>query len=1049
MYHLNLFGEFELNLADGKSVKVATRHAQLLLAYFLLNQDRSLAREKLVDLLWPDAAEAKGKQSLRQTLYVLRKIFEKEPEHKGRYFIADKQNIRFENGSSFEVDAVEFDAKIAQATSNPAEAQKYLEDAIAFYKGDLLQGCYKDWAFELQEYYRTQFLHAINQLVQVYAQNQQLSKAIDVAKRSLNIDALQEKIHRNLMQLYLTNGNRTAALKQYQECESILSSELEMEPLPETQQLYQDIVNHSAAEPDYQPQIGIDSFSVLDSPFVNRNEEINKLSTLWASAIENSGQAIMVGGEAGVGKTRLIGELEILCFKHDAITIRGRSFEFEGQTPFQPVSEAIRDAIPSILDKELSKLPVRVMSELVALNPSFEDLFPDAPMPKLLDAPEQQKNRTFENLTEFFIKVAKQRPVFFFVDDLQWADQLTLEFLHYLIRHIDAVSILVLGAYRQEEVHDLHPLVEMMDALSKDRKLESISLKPLKNQHISEMVEGILKTDLSSDWMSELLKHSQGIPFFAEELVKTSIESGILEQGSKKQWHVKEEKRELVAIPPSVEALVNQRQRRLSRAGRQLLETLSVNAHGMSAEVVRTIFKTPNLFEPLEELTQAHFLLEEGNQYRFRHDLLRQAIYRDLSSEKRRYFHGVVGDGLEKFYQDYGANHDPFSIVKLAHHFHQAERWKKALTYSLEAGKLVWEKNYAKEEAIQLFNQALEIAQYIDDQHGIMVAYKDLGQVCVTTNEQDLGFDHCQKALALCDTSEDRAEIYGYIASVYHHKREMEKGLEYCEKALKILGKKQNSSLGARISFQYISFLNWTRQFEKAEHQGQLTIKILEKWPNPALEAQLFSLLGQSVSGLGKKELAVNYLNEALSISKKLDDPMSVGIAHYYLGSIYFDTEEYELAIKSLQCSLKQIETLPDQNSAILSILNYIIYGYLKVRKLDRAKLFAVRQLHTAKLTENDGNIALSYAMLGCVDDALGNQDYEKYFLEGKKFANKDDRFFFHAILSYLYLDDTERALIWYVDGQHCLKQRNIERLKTIQPSSKTFNTFRKDNRFP
>ncbi len=1051
MFRVNLFGEFQLTTANGQPLKLATRRAQLLLAYLLLNQKIPIAREKLVDIFWPDATEAKGRQILRQTLYLLRNTFEKKPEVKGRFFHTDNQNIRFESENEFEIDTAQFEAALKQAALESEQVQiDALKKAVELYRGDLLQGCYEDWAFELQEYFRNQYLQAVNQLADAYSQIDQLDKAIEAAKRSLHIDALQEDIHRTLMQLYLNVGNRAAALKQYQDCEQVLSDELSMEPLPETQQFYQDIVNRSAEVEVAQAEVDIESFRVLDSPFVNRAEELKSLSTYWASALKGNGQSVMIGGEAGIGKTRLIGELELLCFKQDAITLRGRNYEFESQMPLQAIAEAIRNVIPSLLDQELNSLAPRVMDELVVLNPSFADLFPKARTIQMLANPEQQKTRTFENLTEFFLQIAKHRPVFLFMDDLQWADRLTLEFLHYLIRHMESTSMLLLGAYRVEEVHDLHPLVEMMDALTKDRKLNAISLKPLENSHVSDMVEGILQNKLAPDWTSHLLSQAQGIPFFVEELVKTSIESGVLQKAQKGQWQVREEKHKLKSIPSSVEALVNQRRRRLSRTGRQMLDMLSVSAYGLSADEIRSIMPgaASDLYEPLEELSQTHFLLEEGNQYRYRHDLLRQAVYGDLSSEKRRHFHAVLGEGLESFYQDHTTKQDSFSIVKLAHHFNKAENWKKALSYSLDAGKLVWEKQYAKDEAIELFNQALEIAEHTENDYGIMSAYKGLGQVCVTTDEQDLGFDYCQKALSLCGTPEDRAEIYGYIASVYHHKREMEKGLEYCKKAIEELGHKSELHLTAKLYSQAASFLNWIRQYKEAILYCQKALNTIDKKTSPDLYAQALSYLGHAYSGMKDFDKAVESQQLAAQIAEEIDDPLSIGRAYFHLGIGQYENDNINQSIKSWNISLDQMQNLSGQHDAVSVIINRMIYAYLRLNDLDKARILAFKQLEEAKKSDNLTLLACSYVTLGCFEDILKSDDSNNYFNLGLKMEPENAIVLITIIKNYLYLDDANNAIKWFLKCKSKLRKRDFEFLKSLPTYTKAIKIFHDTTEF-
>jgi DNA-binding SARP family transcriptional activator len=1038
MFRVYLFREFQIEDLDGNPIKIGTRKAQLLFAYLLLHANQPIPREKLVDLFWPDAEESKARQSVRQALYTLRNVLKKSSGLDTEYVTTDLQNIRFELQDHFEVDALKFDEQLAQADEEElGRSTELLECAIECYRGEILQGAYEDWTFEFQEYYRNRYLKALKQLIEIYFQSKKSEEAIEIAKKSLTSDPYQEEVHRMLIMLYVAVGNRTAALRQYEECAELLRSELDVEPLPETRALYEEIKNRSAENiisslaPSSQSPIA--AFADLGSPFVNRVSELESLSGAWTQVINQEGQAIFIAGEAGVGKTRLIREFELYGAQEDAISMSCRCFELEGSMPFQPITEAIRDGLPSLMDEQLHTMPSSALSEIISLIPSLAGLFPEIQPHSPLASPDEERRRMFENIRTFFSEVAKHRPLILFVDDLQWADESTLGFVHYLIRHLPGERILLLGAYREEEIHDLHPLRELIDHFTKEKAILSIALKPLANEHSAELVAGILNSELSETLHQNIVSASHGIPFYVEEIVKSSIESGVLKQDESGAWDSESSRIATDSIPSSIEALVKTRLRRLSMAGRQVLELLSVSTQGVSAKILRETMLggESHFFESVEEISRSRFIDDDSSIYRFRHDLLRQVVYHDLIAEKRRHLHSQLADSMERGFMEHGRIHDEDVVVELAFHCYEAERWKRALAYLLEGGELVWEKRYAKEESLKLFRQALEVAEELDNQTGIMRSYKGIGRVCATTDEQDKGLKYCEQALELATEPEDRAEIYSSIASVYHNKRNMEMGLQYCEKALDEIGRDSKSLLAAKMYQQAASFLNWMREFDKAVEYAKRSIELLESLSQTGLLAQSYSYLGQAYSGKEDFENAVSILEKATKLAEEIGDLYSIGLAYFQLGLTFNDAGKSFESIISWERCRHELEKLSGRNEDLSAINSRLAQANMQLGDTKSALVAGNRCLEHAEKSGNLKTVSFSCGILGVINDVLGESKLSKfYFDRALAIDAHNDLMFFNIILSYIYLKDNVKALTWFDRGLPDLKPRDIEQLE-------------------
>jgi len=1045
MYHVRLFGEFYIEDDAGQAVKLTTRKSQLLLAYLLLYIGQPQSREKLIDLFWPESDVNKGKASVRQAIYALRKTLDDKNAAES-HIITDQQNVLVREDEKFNVDAVRFEQFIKEAQRQD-EKIELLEAACELYGGQLLQGCYDDWCFNLQEHYRGLYIQSLNQLIEHFREAGQYERAIDWAEQSLSADPLQEEIHRSLMLLYLAARNRAAAIKQYHECERVLDSELGVPPLPETTQLYEEIQRRSASEQI--ENLASTSFPSalekleLGAPFVGRLRELGIFVQAWDEALNGRGGAVMISGEAGVGKSRLIDECALYSHQNGARIFRARAHEYESNLPYQPAAEAIRDGLTGISDKQIKALPKRVLEILSTLIPALSDITKiksAAP----LSAPEEERRRMQEALRQFFVEIAAEGPLLLLLDDLQWADESTLSWLHTLIRELDDQSLLIVGAYRVEEVGEEHPLSALIDHLQRDQLITQITLEPLNEAEIDEMLSAFFGNDVDSSVTAHILNVSNGIPFFIEELVKSLVEGHVAYQDANGTWMVASGTEPGSVIPTSIQALVKTRLRRLRRDSRQLLQQISVSAHGLSPELL--VATSPggeeSFYEPIEELAQSKFLVEESGQYHFRHDLIRQVLYSDLFAEKRRQLHARMAEAIEGVYEV--PQRQLQQITDLAYHYDEARRWQKALEFALQAGERIWSKNYAKDEALKFFTRALEIAEEHNNDLGRMRAYKGLGRVCATTDEQDAGLEYCERALELATEPEDRAEIYSSLASVYHNKRELEKGLEYCELALSELGEGVHSRIGAQLSQQAASFCNWIRNFDKAIEYCERALRYWNEHPDMNQQAQCLSYMGQAYSGKEEYDTALKYLSDAAKMAERIGDPLASGIAYFQLGLTYFHCNKVDIAIQSWHLALHQFTEL-SKPEAICSVLNNLIYGLLQLGNIQQAHINAEKQLEFAQASGRKSLIAFSHGMLGAICDALGDDEQKSYCFETALQTSPEDRtVYFHLILTYLFLDRLTEAVEWLENGFQYLTDLDVKRLRAYPNFSDTIVKFKK-----
>jgi DNA-binding SARP family transcriptional activator len=306
-----LLGGFDARLVSGAPVSLPTKKAQALLAYLGLRPGQSHPRDKLAALLWGEKSDEQARGGLRHALVVLRRAL--ADAHPPPLRI-EGQTLAL-NSVGVEVDVVTFERQVVEGTPLA------LEQAAELYRGDLLLGftvnepLFEEWLVAERERLREMALAALARLLAQQSKAAGTERAIQTAVRLLGLDPLQEGVHRTLMRLYLRQGRRGAALKQYQVCVGMLQRELGTEPEVETRQLYQELLRRPAevakapdARADHRARSALKAglaapdLPAAETPLFGRQVELGRLRALLGEAIGGHGHVATVVGEAGIGR---------------------------------------------------------------------------------------------------------------------------------------------------------------------------------------------------------------------------------------------------------------------------------------------------------------------------------------------------------------------------------------------------------------------------------------------------------------------------------------------------------------------------------------------------------------------------------------------------------------------------------------------------------------------------------------------------------------------------------------------------------------------------
>src|SRR5579864_6185078 len=448
--------------------------------------------------------------------------------------------------------------------------------------------------------------------------------------------------------------------------------------------------------------------AVICPTIVGRARELAALQTIVNEVEGGHSHLLLLSGEAGIGKSRLVAALEANVHSRGFLVLQGNCYGRDRTSPYAPVLDLIRSLLANQPRDERAAHFQPFAQELF---PLFPDLVTPPPAPAMLPAsgPEQEQRRLFVALTAFLTKLAGSHPLLLVIEDLHWCDESSLEFLQYFLRHSTAFPWLVLLTYRNDEVDPI--LGNWLAQQDRERRTQECSLTRLSRSDVEAMLSAIF--DLPPTTRSELLNAlyplTEGNPFFVEEvLTSLQADGGIFyAEGA---WRSKALER--LRLPRSIAAAIQQRSDQLSEEARTLLTLAAVAGRRFEVDLLLSVTgQTEEQFlHLLKELIAAQLVVEEsGEQFAFRHALTRYAIYEQLLKRERKALHRTLAEAME---QVHSATLDAH-LEDLAYHFTRAEVWTKALIYAGRAGEKA-QALYAPRATVEHFTNALEAAQHLE-----------------------------------------------------------------------------------------------------------------------------------------------------------------------------------------------------------------------------------------------------------------------------------------------------------------------------------------------
>ncbi len=709
--NLSLLGRFAVEYDGAPVAGTAWRRKRPvhLLTALALAPGHVLHREELIDRLWPDKTLDAGANNLYRTLHDLRGVT-------GDDVVAvERGTVRLHDDAWVDVRAFE------EATA-ASGSERWLA-AIELYRGDLLpDDPYSDLIGPRRDGLRQRFVDTALRVAST--DDVDVDRRLAVLRRLVEVAPVLERGHRLLMTTLAAVGRKEDAARQYAACVGALREHLDAAPSQETNELHAQLKRSkptlpparsttSNREPDRAESWNRVASRLLGtdepSPLRGRQAALHDATRFAAT-----GGALVVAGEAGAGKTRMAVECARLCAMQGSVVIAGLGYEFEGTAPYTPFVDAWTDA--------------------QRLSPGDDNPFLSFE-PTVGGSAQEDRMRLFAAVERSLARLAGDGSVCILIEDLHQTDESSLHLFHHLARASRRMPIRIIGTVREEEIGAGNPLHVFLSSLQRERGTVRIRLPRLDLEGTRALIADRWGEPPDDATVASAFELAGGNPFFTEEVAASMREQSQAD------------------FSPSTDLMQTIRARvtRLGETPHRLLVAAAVQGVRFDFEVAQqaAAVDTEPALDALDAALAAGVVEEQSRRYRFRHALMREALYRGLSRARRVHMHRATGRALEAVPE---ANRAEPEL--LAHHHHAAGDLERALPYTLQTITHA-QSRLGFGEAVTQSERALEMMAELGVNHGArhFEVLRQMGAMRVALGDLDAAVNDLDRA-AEAETTE-------------------------------------------------------------------------------------------------------------------------------------------------------------------------------------------------------------------------------------------------------------------------------------------------------
>jgi class 3 adenylate cyclase/tetratricopeptide (TPR) repeat protein len=657
------------------------------------------------------------------------------------------------------------------------------------------------------------------------------------------------------------------------------------------------------------------------TPFVERDAERANLRRAVAAALGGRGRLVLVAGEAGVGKSRLVQEVTAEAEVRGMRVLVGHCVEMEGSPPYLPFVEIVEQAIigprsPLALREALGD----AAPEIARIAPGLRRVFPDIAAPVDLP-PELARRYLWNSVYEFTERAARAQPLLLVLEDLHWADESTILLAEYLGPLLSEMPVLMIGTYRDVEVGVSHPLARAVNQLMRRRVIDRIGLKRLSRDGVGAMVQGLAGQKPPDQLVRAIDAETEGNPFFVEEVFFHLAESGVLLDDTgrvRADLHIDE-----VDVPESVRLVVGGRLERLAEPTRDVLVAAAVMGRAFLPELVGQMAALGGdaLIDSLDEAERARLIApaKGDGRFLFSHELIRQTLLADTSTLRRERLHAKAADAIEQRYPGDIEAH----AADLAHHLSRsghATDTKRLVRYLTISGR-----------------RAVEAAAFED-------AVNDF-----------------QQALSLIEDGERnaRAELLELLAIALRSVGRWDEALVTMNEALDLYNAAGRTEAVGHLAWTMVYQLSWAARFVEGVGVAQRALGALGDIPNPD-RARLLSAAGWAVSLGGDHATATGMFDAARAVAEQVGNERALADVLHMETIHHMGFAEFT---KGIEAGLRAAEVFEREGALwdLCSVLAFVIY---EDGTLGRSEQAAALQQRTMAMAERLGHLGSIFLLL-------------------------------------------------------------------------------------
>ena len=631
----------------------------------------------------------------------------------------------------------------------------------------------------------------------------------------------------------------------------------------------------------------------VSSPvFIGRAVELERLAGALADAEMRRPATRLIAGEAGIGKTRLVGEFMARARESGAHVLVGDCLQL-GETglPYAPFVGALRPLLRSRSREDLDRLIGPGRAELAHLLPDLgaRPPRPASSRPEAGLSATAAQARLFEIVFGVLRRLSDERPLVLVLEDLHWADSSTRDLLRFLVRNARDGRFLFVATYRSDELHRRHPLRPLLAELARLDNVATIDLPAFCEQEVAEQLAGITGEQATPQLVAAVLARSGGNPFFAEELVAAG-EVGL-------------------ALPRTLRDTLVDRVRQHGAGVQQALRVASAGGGRIDHRVLADVsgLAEPELNEAIREAVEHHLLLatspDEAPGYAFRHALLQEAVYEELLPSERTRVHAAYARAIEARPEMMLADPSGTS-AQLAHHWLMAHDLGRALAAALQAARVA-ASGFAFPEAQAFLERALELWPKVSpdalpkDVERTAVL-EEAAEAAAQAGDARRSIDLVRAALAETD-----AVAQSMRAGVLHHKLawyfneagDWQSGVAAMERAVELIPIEPPSPARARVLADMAHSLMVRGRFSESLVLAEAGLAISRAVGARVAETRALNALGLAIACRSDLERAIPILREGHALALETGEPQAIFLTVVGLGWALDESARHEEAL--------------------------------------------------------------------------------------------------------------------------------------------------------